>query len=270
MATSAMRVLRRCILACAIALSLLPIILLLIWSFLPQKEVLSLDSFNAIIKGGFTLKNYVAAWTETGFFKRLIASLSMSTGSMLAVVALGVPAAYAAARLQRAKAERVGFQFLSIRALPPIAVSITIYYLFNRSSLAPNWLSLGFLHIAITTPVFIWIMIPVFKSVPSELDELLLIDGFSRLKLLTLVLLPLIFQRMLAVFLICFVNVWNETFLSAVFQVNTVTEAIPTLISHHGYQWGTIMAIGAMVTVPTLAIIPLIIRLADVPWIRKN
>ncbi|MGQ9490937.1 MAG: carbohydrate ABC transporter permease [Anaerolineae bacterium] len=59
-------------------------------------------------------------------------------------------------------------------------------------------------------PLSVWIAKGFFDAIPRELEEAALIDGCSPLGGLMHVILPLATPGMTAVFLLTFVNVWNE------------------------------------------------------------
>jgi ABC-type glycerol-3-phosphate transport system permease component len=59
-------------------------------------------------------------------------------------------------------------------------------------------------------PLSVWIAKGFFDTIPRELEEAALIDGCTPFGVLTRIILPLARPGMMAVFLLTFVNVWNE------------------------------------------------------------
>jgi multiple sugar transport system permease protein len=59
-------------------------------------------------------------------------------------------------------------------------------------------------------PLSVWIAKGFFDAIPKELEEAALIDGCSPMCALMRVIMPLALPGMTAVFLLTFVNVWNE------------------------------------------------------------
>jgi ABC-type glycerol-3-phosphate transport system permease component len=59
-------------------------------------------------------------------------------------------------------------------------------------------------------PLSIWIAKGFFDAIPRELDDAALIDGCSHLGALFRVVMPLALPGLVAIFLLTFVNVWNE------------------------------------------------------------
>jgi ABC-type glycerol-3-phosphate transport system permease component len=59
-------------------------------------------------------------------------------------------------------------------------------------------------------PLSVWIAKGFFDAIPRELEEAALIDGLSPVGSLFRITLPLALPGMLSIFLLTFVNVWNE------------------------------------------------------------
>lgn len=253
----------------ACVLSIAPILLMIGWSLLPQREVFTVaGSVNRLATA--TLENFISAIRDTFFVRRLFVSVAMAGATNIALAVLGLPASFGSARLGARRAGAVGFSFLGVRTLPAVAIAIPVFYLFNRSSIAPTWLSLGVLHVALLLPVYVWLSIPVFSSLPTQLDDVAVTSGCSRLRFLFVTAVPGLLTRLFIVHIICFVLVWNETFFSSTFQVATVTEAIPALISHHGYEWGTLMALGVLVNMPAILVVVILFRLINGPIANRH
>jgi ABC-type glycerol-3-phosphate transport system permease component len=59
-------------------------------------------------------------------------------------------------------------------------------------------------------PLSVWIAKGFFDAIPRELEEAALIDGCSPFGSLLRISMPLALPGLMAVFLLTFVNVWNE------------------------------------------------------------
>jgi len=67
-----------------------------------------------------------------------------------------------------------------------------------------------FVYIGFYLPLSVWIAKGFFDAIPKELEDAALIDGCSPLGALMRIIMPLALPGMMAVFLLTFVNVWNE------------------------------------------------------------
>jgi multiple sugar transport system permease protein len=65
-------------------------------------------------------------------------------------------------------------------------------------------------YIGFELPFAIWVVKGFFDTIPKELEEAALIDGCSRFGALVRVVAPLATPGLISIFLLAFVNVWNE------------------------------------------------------------
>ncbi len=65
-------------------------------------------------------------------------------------------------------------------------------------------------YIGFELPFAIWVVKGFFDTIPRELEEAALIDGCSRFGALVRVVAPLATPGLISIFLLAFVNVWNE------------------------------------------------------------
>ncbi|HUH97311.1 MAG TPA: carbohydrate ABC transporter permease [Anaerolineales bacterium] len=65
-------------------------------------------------------------------------------------------------------------------------------------------------YVGMFLPLSVWIAKGFFDAIPRDLDDAALIDGCSRMGALFRVIMPLTVPGLVAIFLLTFVNVWNE------------------------------------------------------------
>jgi len=65
-------------------------------------------------------------------------------------------------------------------------------------------------YVGMFLPLSVWIAKGFFDAIPQELEDAALIDGCSRVGALFRVIMPLAVPGLAAIFLLAFVNVWNE------------------------------------------------------------
>ena len=76
-----------------------------------------------------------------------------------------------------------------------------------------------FVYIGFFLPISVWITKGFFDAIPRELEESALIEGCSPIGALFRVTMPLATPGLISVFLLTFVNVWNE-FIVAYLLIN--------------------------------------------------
>src|SRR5205814_5887499 len=134
----------------------------------------------------------------------------------------------------------IAFWLISQRMLPPVAVVIPIYVLFQRLHLLDTWAALIITYVASNLPIVVWLMRDYFQSIPIELEECAAIDGASRYRIFWSIVLPLSTPGLVATFLFVLVFAWNE-YLLALFLSFSKVQTMPLLVAAQnatrGPQW---------------------------------
>src|SRR5215216_5257329 len=124
----------------------------------------------------------------------------------------------------------IAFWMISQRMLPPIAVVIPIYILFQRLNLLDTRTALIITYVAANLPIVIWLMRDYFRTIPIELEECAAIDGASRYRIFWSIVLPLAVPGLVATFLFVLVFTWNE-YLLALFLSSANSQTLPLVIA---------------------------------------
>jgi len=154
----------------------------------------------------------------------------------------------------------IAFWLISQRMLPPIAVIIPIYILFQKLGLLNTYYALIITYTTVNLPLVVWFMRDYFKNVPIELEESAFIDGASRYQVLYKIILPLSAPGLVATFLIILVFAWNEYTLG-LFLSGADTQTLPVVVvgqnATRGPQWWSISVLVLLMIAPVtvLAII---------------
>jgi multiple sugar transport system permease protein len=150
----------------------------------------------------------------------------------------------------------IAFWIISQRMLPPIAVVIPIYVLFQRLNLLDTRAALVITYVAANLPIVIWLMRDYFRTIPIELEECAAIDGASRYRIFWSIVLPLAVPGLVATFLFVLVFAWNE-YLLALFLSGAKAQTLPYVISSQnatrGPQWWNMSVLILIMIVPVIA-----------------
>ena len=134
----------------------------------------------------------------------------------------------------------IAFWLISQRMLPPVAVVIPIFILFQQMNLLDTRLSLIITYVATNLPIVIWLLRDYFQGIPISLEESASIDGASRYRIFWSIVLPLAVPGLVATFLFVLVFAWNE-YLLALFLSRANAQTMPLLIvaqnATRGPQW---------------------------------
>ena len=249
---------------CLVVLNLAP----LIWGFLTSlKSEADLFRFPpTLFDFEPTLENYRRVFAS-GFGQSLAVSLTYSTITVVMVLLLGVPAAYAFDRFKFPG--RKPLLLLVVASIPlslgAAALLIPNYIYFLKLGLTNHFYTLPLIYTAHQLPMAIWIIKGTMEGIPRELDEAAIADGAGHFTILRLVILPLILPGLGAAGVMAFVGSWNEFVASTVMVDNPalrpVQPAIYNFIGYFGREWGPLSAAAILGILPILIVFTLLGRL---------
>ena len=151
----------------------------------------------------------------------------------------------------------IAFWLISQRMLPPVAVVIPIYVLFQQLNLLDTRVALIITYVATNLPIVIWLMRDYFLSIPLELEECAAIDGASRYRTFWSIVLPLSVPGLVATFLFILVFAWNE-YLLALFLSGARSQTLPLTVAAQnatrGPQWWYMSVLILIMIIPVIAI----------------
>jgi multiple sugar transport system permease protein len=141
--------------------------------------------------------------------------------------------------------------------LPPIAVVVPYFIIFNRLDMIDNILVLVLVYTAANLPLVVWLLRDYFADLPLELEEASMVDGSSRYGAFVRIVLPLAVPGLVIAFLFAFVFAWNE-FLLALGLTFDHAKTLPVQIAGNvgvrGARYWDIAAQGLVVMVPPLIV----------------
>ena len=203
-----------------------------------------------------TLENYRAAIEGAPFFRYLLNSVIVATGTAVIDVLLGALAGYSLSRLRFRFKLPVLLLILGTAMLPFIARLIPLYSLARSWGLLNSYLGLIIPYAAFQLPFAVWIFQAYFKELPDSLEEAGLMDGLSRIGVLFRIILPVSAPAMATAAIIVFIYAWNEFLFALTFMtqdsMRTITVGIALYQGEFQYPWGTISAAVFMSIVPLI------------------
>lgn len=151
----------------------------------------------------------------------------------------------------------IAFWLVSQRMLPPVAVIIPIYVMFQQFALLDTLTSLIITYVAVNLPLVVWFLRDYFSTIPIELEESAFIDGASRYQVLVRIVLPLAMPGLVATFLIVLVFAWNE-YVLALFLTGASSQTMPLLVAAQnatrGPQWWNISVLVMLMITPLIVL----------------
>ena len=136
----------------------------------------------------FAWKNYADVLASNRFLTYFVNSLIVTGSATVLAMLVGVPAGYGIARMAAHKSAIV---ILIARITPGLSYLIPLFLLFQWLGLLGTLVPQIIIHLVVTVPIVIWIMIGYFETTPLELEEAALIDGATRWQVFRHVALPI-------------------------------------------------------------------------------
>jgi len=149
----------------------------------------------------------------------------------------------------------IAFWLISQRILPPIAVVVPLYVLYQQIGLLDTQLALVLTYIATNLPIVVWLMRDYFAALPIELEEAASVDGASVYRIVRSVVLPIAVPGLVATFLITLIFSWNE-YLVALILTSAKAQTMPLLVAAQdatrGPQWWAMSVLVLIMIVPVI------------------
>jgi multiple sugar transport system permease protein len=193
---------------------------------------------------------------ELGGAKGILDTLIIAGSCTLISLGVGALAAYSLARF-RIGGKNLAFWILSIRMLPPIAVVLPLFILYQTLRWLDTYQSLVITHTVMNIPFAVWILKGFFEELPTDLEDSALVDGCNRFQAFSRIALPLVAPGLVATALFCFIFSWNEFLFALILtrsHVRPLTVVISSLIGGHEILWAEISAVGTMASIPVIAL----------------
>ena len=153
------------------------------------------------------------------------------------------------------KNDDIGFWMISQRILPPVVVVIPIYIFFQKLGMLDTYSAIIITYVAINIPIVVWLMRDFFFSIPIDLEENAALDGASRYRIFTTIVLPLAKPGLSATFMLVLILCWNEYLLN-LFLSMTDTQTLPLMIASmnttRGPQWWYMSVIIITMIIPVI------------------
>ena len=157
----------------------------------------------------------------------------------------------------------IAFWLISQRILPPIAIAVPLYVLFQQIGLLDSLAALIVTYVAANIPIVVWLMRDYFLSLPRELEESAAVDGASIYRIVRSIVLPISVPGLVATFLIVLIFSWNE-FLIALVLTSADAQTMPLQVAAQnatrGPQWWAMSVLILIMIAPVVVMAILLER----------
>lgn len=190
--------------------------------------------------------------------KPFINSTITALSSSVVALFIGSMAGYSLARFKfpGPGSNGIAFLFLSQRMFPTAVLVIPFLIMYRDLQLLDTRLGLSIAYTGFSVPFVVWVMRDFFLGLPVEVEESAMIDGCSRLGVLTRIVLPLAAPGLVAVFILIMIGAWNE-YLFALVLTFSESITVPLYLQIQtqtvmGTAWWNLAAISLVSVIPVV------------------
>ena len=210
------------------------------------------------------LEAYRLLFSEMDFGRNLAITALVATFTSLLAVILASLGAYAVARLHFGGKRLLLNTILIVYLFPAVLLIIPLFAMLVQIGdrlqieVQDNLIVLILTYLAQTLPVALYMLASYFRTVPEEIEEAGLIDGCSRMQVITRITFPLSVPAMVSVAIYTFMIAWNE-FLYAFILLNnremfTLPIKLLSISQQLNTRWDVVMAASTIMTLPVVAL----------------
>ena len=210
-----------------------------------------------------TLENYRHLFDEFRFARILTNSLVITVSTTSVVIVLALLAAYALGRMDIRGGKHIALWMLSLRFMPPIAIVLPFFIVWQRIGLIDTYVGLILIYVAFNLPFAIWLLRGFLVEVPRDLDEAATLDGLGHVAILRRIILPVIAPGVAVTAIFTFMFSWNEYLMALVLtsrNASTVPVTVSKFIQAYSILWGDVGAAATIELLPVLVVVFLLQR----------
>jgi multiple sugar transport system permease protein len=240
----------------ALAAYAIPFFWQLLTSFKPEAELLRVPP---LLPSALTLAHYRVVLEQSLMPQALGNSLGVATLTTLLALAIGLPGAYAVARLPLPGKRLLLLAIVASTAFPQIATVSPLYLLMRTLDLRDSWTGLVLVHASFALPLTIWLLAGFIREIPIEAEEAASVDGAGLFGLFRWVIVPLLAPGLASTALLTFLFSWNEFLFAYTFTVSDASRTIPVALALFPgvfeVPWGDIAAASMLASLPPVLIV---------------
>lgn len=232
-----------------------PVIWVILTSFKDRTDIFTLPPkifFNP------TIEHYIEAFVRSSDIAHgILNSIIIATITTMLTLLVAVPAGYAFSRVTFKFRSQLSFFALISQMAPPIGLIIPYFFILSRTQMLDTYTGLIAIHMTLTVPFSVWLMITYFQDLPVSLEESAAIDGASPFNTFLRVVLPTAWGGVGVTAIFAFIESWNE-FLYAVVLTGSRTKTVPVAIfsflTTEESLWGPFTATGVTIMTPVILV----------------
>jgi multiple sugar transport system permease protein len=202
-----------------------------------------------------TLANVRLIFEQTNYQRFLINTIFVAFFVVIITLIGAVPAAYSLTRLAGRWGEGLGIGIFLVYLIPPTLLFIPMTRVVAELHLKNSRWAMVVVYPTFTIPFCTWLLMGFFKSIPWDIEEQAMIDGYSRLGAIWRAVIPLSIPGILTVIVFSVALTMHEFVYALAFVTSssqkTVSIGVTTeLIRGDVFYWQSLMAAAVIVAIP--------------------
>lgn len=171
---------------------------------------------------GLHFENYVQAWGSGGVATFFTNSLLYAVVSCVLLILICALAAYVLARYTFIGNKIIQTSLVSAMGIPITMIVLPLFGVVANlgilNNVAASKVTLIFLYVGINIPYTTIFLLTFFANISSTYEEAAALDGCPPAKAFWKIMFPMAQSGLVTVTIFNFINIWNEYFLSLIFQ----------------------------------------------------
>jgi ABC-type glycerol-3-phosphate transport system permease component len=216
--------------------NLYPLLFMLLNSFKSRSAYLK-SPFSLPDIRGLAWNNYATMISQFRIFNLFRNTLIISVCTIALLLALGIIASYAFAKLKFRGREVIYFLVISSMFVPVQVTIIPIYMLFSKIHLVNTYWAVILTYLGMFISETILLMTSAFRGIPDEMIEAAELDGAGYFDILRHIIVPMGRPAIILCLIYYFIVTWNDLFTPMILltdmDLRTVMVALASLISRY-------------------------------------
>ena len=252
-----MKLIARIFLWVAAILVLIPLAWTLIQSFKTSQEF-----FESVwtLPQTLHIDNYINAWNEANMGQYFFNSIFVATLGVVFSLLMAVPAAYCLARYSFFGSKVIFFIFTAGLFIQATYVLVPLFTLLKSWNLLNNMIVLSLVYAVSNLPFTIFLLTSFIRGISRSYEEAAMVDGATKLQIMTKVIGPLIQPGIMTVVIFNFMAYWNEFPMAFTFLTDETKKTLPVglenlmEVQRFSTDWGALFAGMVIVLIPIVII----------------
>ncbi len=205
-----------------------------------------------------TIANYIAVFTDTGFFTWLFNSLIITVLTAGLGVTLAATAAYALSRYRFPLRGPMLIFLMATQMIPVVVLLLPLYFMLKKLNMIDSYAGVIVAYSVTTLPFCIWLLKGYFDTIPRSLEEAAQVDGLTEIGSFWKIVLPLSTPSLAIAMLYSITQAWNEYIVARVILQSSELYTWPLglfeLQGDFSAKWGMFAAASVAVSVPVICV----------------